>query len=44
MMYHIFFWMMMVGFGGCSFYAGDLRTKLLGGLLVIVNFIMFYGR
>jgi len=39
----IFYWLMLVGFIGCGVSAPDVKTKIIGILLAVVNAIIFWG-
>lgn len=41
-MYDIFYLMMIVGFAGVSAGAPDVKGKIIGFLLLIVNALIFY--
>lgn len=41
-MYNLFYWMMMFGYGGLTLFASDLKSKIIGILLLIVNGILFW--
>jgi hypothetical protein len=40
-MYKFYLWMMLIGFAGVSYYMPTLKQKIVGILLLIVNFILF---
>lgn len=41
-MYYLFYAMMVIGFGACSWYSPDIKMKLIGSLLTIVNALLFW--
>jgi hypothetical protein len=41
-MYNLFFILMLIGYGGLTFCANDLKSKIIGGLLLLANFLIFY--
>jgi hypothetical protein len=41
-LYYIFYGAMIIGYIGVSFQAVDLRTKVIGILLTIVNGLIFW--
>jgi len=41
-MYYLFYIMMFIGFLGCSLSNPDLKMKIIGILLAIVNLILFW--
>ena len=42
MMYNIFYLLMLIGFGGVSAGSPDIKGKVIGILLLIVNALIFY--
>lgn len=42
MIYKIFFVMMVVGYLGCSLSTNELKIKIIGLLITVVNIILFY--
>lgn len=42
MIYWVFYASMLIGFGGVTWYAPDLKSRLIGFLLLIVNGILFW--
>ena len=38
----ILYWMMVVGYLGCSMYAPSIKMKIVGFLLTIVNAMLFW--
>lgn len=41
-MYNLFYWLMIIGYIGVSFLSDDLKPKIIGILLGIVNGIIFW--
>lgn len=41
MLYSIFFYTMLVGFAGVSFLTPNTKGKVIGFLLLIINFLIF---
>jgi hypothetical protein len=41
-MYTTFYVLMIVGYGGLTFMAPDIKSKLIGILLLAVNALVFY--
>lgn len=41
-MYWLFYSLMAIGYIGLSFQAPDLKTKIIGVLLTIVNMVIFW--
>jgi hypothetical protein len=42
MLYRIFLGMMLIGYLGLTFQAPDLKGKIIGGLLLAANAVIFY--
>lgn len=42
MIYKIFFYMMIVGYLGCSLNTDNLKLKVIGILITLVNILLFY--
>jgi len=42
-MYKLFYYMMLVGYFGVSIQAPDLKTKIIGILLTVVNALLFWA-
>lgn len=42
MIYYSLYGMMLTGFLGCSLYAPDVKMKVVGLLLTVVNAVLFW--
>lgn len=42
MMYWVYYILMLVGFAGVSFNAPDLKGKIIGALIFLINAILFW--
>ena len=42
MIYQIFYYVMLFGYLGVSLLSGDIKSKIIGILLLIVNGLIFY--
>ena len=42
MIYWICYWLMLIGYSGVSLQNPDIKTRIIGILLVVVNGILFW--